>query len=365
VRRTFPTKAEAKSWRASATTAIARQELRAVTSPTLAAAADDLLAGMASGAIRARGGDRFKPATIRAYEISLREHITPLLGRRRLNDISRGDLVDLVERMLGRGSSSSTIRNAINPLHLIYRRAMDRGIVTVSPAARLPLPAPAPGRDRIATPAEQAALIAALRAAADRALWTVALGAGLRAGELQALSWRDVDFEDGLIRVRRSFDPKSAVFGEPKSKRSRREVPMLGGVRATLLEHRLATGRRSGLVFGRDGEHPFTHSSALHRAARDWKAAGIPPLACDIDAADRGQGHLPPFGRIGLHEARHSYCTTLLDAGVSVANVSRYAGHASPAFTLARYVHPRADQAPDDAAKVDAFLALSVRAAES
>jgi integrase len=241
---------------------------------------------------------------------------------------------------------------------------MDRGIVTVSPAARLPLPAPARGRDRIATPAEQATLIETLRDPADRTLWTLALGAGLRAGELQALRWQDVDLDGGLIHVRRSFDPKARVFIEPKSARSRRAVPILAGVRSALLEHRLATGRRSGLVLGRDGERTVTHSSILQRATRDWNAAGVPPLACDLDAEAKGERELPAFGRIGLHEARHTYCSTLLDAGVSVANVSRYAGHASPAFTLARYVHARADQAPDDAAKVDAFLATSANAAQ-
>ncbi|MGE3234017.1 MAG: tyrosine-type recombinase/integrase [Thermoleophilia bacterium] len=356
-RRTFATQAEAKSWRASASTAIKRNELRAVKSPTLEAAADELLEGMRSGAIRARGGERFKPATIASYETSLREHITPALGRRRLGDVSRGDLVALVERMLGEGKSSSTIRNAINPLHLIYRRAMDRGIVTVSPAAKLPLPAPSQGRDRIATPKEQAALIAALPSAADRALWTVAFGAGLRAGELQALAWEHVDMKRGLIEVRRSWDPKAGEFIAPKSKKSRRDVPMLAGVRAVLLAHQLATGRRTGLVFGSDGETPFNHSSALARTRTAWKA--IPPLACDVDAAAKGERELPSSGRVGLHEARHSFCSTLLDAGVSVANVSRYAGHSSPAFTLARYVHARADQAPDDAAKVDEFLAAT------
>lgn len=40
-----------------------------------------------------------------------------------------------------------------------------------------------------------------------------------------------------------------------------------------------------------------------------------------------------------------------------MANVSRYCGHHSPAFTLHRYVHARTDQAAYDAAKMDAFLA--------
>ena len=75
---------------------------------------------------------------------------------------------------------------------------------------------------------------------------------------------------------------------------------MLANVRAALLEHRLATGRRAGPVFGRDGERPFTHSSALARAYRDWRAAAVPPLACDVAAAKAGEGDLPEYGKIGL-----------------------------------------------------------------
>jgi integrase len=145
----------------------------------------------------------------------------------------------------------------------------------------------------------------------------------------------------------------------PKSRTSRRSVPMLGQVRAALLERRLRTGRRSGLIFGRDGEHPFAHSAALARARWAWKAAAVPVLACDVDAHQREGRELPAFGRIGLHEARHSYVSMMLAAGVPVANVSRYAGHSSAAFTMARYVHARSDQAGDDAAAVDRFLAAA------
>ncbi len=358
MRRTFATAAAAKSWRAATSTAIERHELRATKSPTLSVAADEMIEGMRSGGIRARGGDRYKPSTIGSYQGSLREHIIPALGGRRISDVSRGDLVELIERMQGAGLSSSTIRNAVNPLHVLFRRALDRGTITVSPAASLPLPAPARGRDRITTPGEAAALLAALLPS-DHALWTVALFGGLRSGEIQGLRWSDLDFDLGTIGVERSYDPKSSAMVAPKSRSSRRTVPMLGQVRTALLEHKIRTGRRSGLVFGRDGEHPFAHSSALERAYRAWSKAGIPPLACDLDTHQRDGGDLPAFGRIGLHEARHSYVSMMLAAGVPIANVSRYAGHSSAAFTLARYVHARADQAGDDAGTVDRYLAAA------
>jgi integrase len=59
-------------------------------------------------------------------------------------------------------------------------------------------------RDRIADPVEAAALIAAVPAGQDRALWATAFYAGLRRGELQALRWQDVDLAAGFIHVERS-----------------------------------------------------------------------------------------------------------------------------------------------------------------
>jgi integrase len=98
-------------------------------------------------------------------------------------------------------------------------------------------------------------------------------------------------------------------------------------------------------VFGRDGAHPFTHRRPCGARAGTGRQR-VPTLSCDLAAAAKGERELPASGRIGLHDARHTYCSTMIDADVSVANVSRYAGHSSAAFTLSRYVHARADQAP-------------------
>jgi integrase len=56
---------------------------------------------------------------------------------------------------------------------------------------------------------------------------------------------------------------------------------------------------------------------------------------------------------------RHTYCSTQLAAGVSPAAVSRYAGHASVSFTLARYVKALAGTEASDVARVEALLAAA------
>jgi integrase len=104
-------------------------------------------------------------------------------------------------------------------------------------------------------------------------------------------------------------------------------------------------------VFGTDGARPFSASALRARALTAWKAPKVAALACDLDAARQECRELPPFGFLRLHEARHTYCSIQLAAGVSPAGVSRYAGHSSVSFTLSRYVHALAGTEAGDAAR--------------
>jgi integrase len=221
IRKTFPTQAAAKAWRAEATTAVRKGSMRAAPSITLREAAAAWLAGARDGSIRNRSGDVYKPSALRGYAASLERHVLPDLGGAKLGDISRTDVQDLAERLLATGADPSTIRNAIMPLRVIVRRAVSRGEVAVNPCTGLELPSVRGKRDRIASPGEAAELIAALPEG-DRAVWATATYGGLRRGELMELRWGDVDLAAGVIRVGRSWDPKEREVVETKSRAGRR-----------------------------------------------------------------------------------------------------------------------------------------------
>jgi integrase len=137
-----------------------------------------------------------------------------------------------------------------------------------------------PRRERIASPTEAAALIAALRPE-DRALWGSAFYAGLRRGET----------------------------GKPKSRAGRRSVPIVAALRDLLVEHKLVTQRATGLVFGSSVAQPFTPTAVRKRALTSWRRADLDP--------------------IGLHECRHAFASLLIAAGVNAKAITAYLGHAS------------------------------------
>lgn len=205
IRKAFPTRAAAKAWREDKLGAVKRGGLRAPTTTTLREASTELLAGMCDGSIPTRTGARYKPATIRGYDEALTLRILPELGRKRLSDIERGDLQDLADRLTGQELSASTVQNTLDPLRVIYRRAIRRNLVSVDPTEGLELRRPRGRRDRIASPEEATSLLAALPDG-ERAVWATAFYAGLRRGELRALRWSDVDVAAKVIHVQRGWD---------------------------------------------------------------------------------------------------------------------------------------------------------------
>ena len=151
---------------------------------------------MGDGSILNRSGERYKPSAVRSYEVALRRHVLPELGARKLTEVRVDDVQAIVNRMRAAGWQASTVRNAIMPLRVIYRRAK----LGMNPTSGLELPAVRGRRERIADPAEARELIAALPED-DRALWSTAFYGGLRRAELLALDWAQVDLAENIIRV--------------------------------------------------------------------------------------------------------------------------------------------------------------------
>lgn len=124
IRKTFPSRAAAQAWREDAKVALRQGALRAPSPVTIREAAEVWMRGAKEGAIRNRSGDRYKPSTLRGYERSLQLRVLPVLGDVRLSDLRRSQVQDLADSLLAQGAGTSTIRNTLDPLRAIYRRAV-------------------------------------------------------------------------------------------------------------------------------------------------------------------------------------------------------------------------------------------------
>jgi integrase len=277
------------------------------------------LAAARKGVIRTRSGEIYKPGVLRGYSQAFEAKIIPEFGNLRVSAVTRNDVQDLVDRMLGEGLGPSTVKNAILPLRAMYRRLASRSEVAKNPTLGLSLPANRARRERVAGPVEADRLLAVL-GPEDRTVFATALYAGLRRGEIKGLRWCDVDLEAGLIRVERGWDDVEGPIA-PKSRAGRRRVPLARPLRALIVEHRLRRGSPGGdeLVFGRAGGRPMNTEWVTRRARKTWEQAGLES--------------------IGLHECRHTYASFMVAAGVNAKALSTYMGHSSITVTLDRYGH--------------------------
>jgi integrase len=142
-----------------------------------------------------------------------------------------------------------------------------------------------------------------------------------------------------VIHVQRSWDAKEG-FIPPKSATGIRKVPIAVVLRAYLVEHkqRMAADEPStdGLVFGRSSVSPFAPHTVTDRADAAWKAAGLE--------------------RIVLHEARHTFASLMIAAGVNIKALSTYCGDANIGITLDRYGHLMPGNEAEASELLDAYL---------
>lgn len=289
------------------------------------------LAGAKAGTIRKRSGEIFKPGTLRTYEAAWKK-LEADFGALRLSDVRRPHIQKWTERYAQQPQerknrkaddpplypSASSVKNSIDPLRAIYRRAVHMERVSVDPTRGLQLPKPSKRVERIVSPAEATELLAKLDDDNTRAVWAAAFYSGLRLGELMALRWSHVDLDKRVINVQRSWDDKAGEV-PPKSKASNRKVPVIDLLADVLKTQKERTGRGgTDLVFGRSATVPFSKMGNYSRSRTAWKEVDDPPT---------------------LHDARHTFGTYMIFAGCNAKALSVVMGHEDITTTFNIYGH--------------------------
>jgi integrase len=299
---------------------------------TVEDACRELVLGMLSGTITTRRGHRYKRSTIRGVENRLRLHVLPRLGGVPLPALRRGDVRRLVEDLAIEASPATAV-NVRDNLRVVLQRQVDLEVLLANPGSgvRAPTADRAPARFLSAAEADHLQDVADVHPNnAIGALIALALGSGLRLGELQALAWGDggLELERRRVRVRGTRDRTGDIV-ETKSRRPR-DVPLSGELAARLRRYRLGSGRPP------DGARVFPRS---HR--RSWEqvreAAGLPGLR--------------------IYDLRHSAATFWLAAGLTVHATAELLGHVDAGLVLRLYGHALESEVSTAAERLEAWRA--------
>jgi integrase len=143
---------------------------------------------------------------------------------------------------------------------------------------------------------------------------------GLRIGELLALRWKNIDLKSGPIRVRETVH--EGQFGTPKTKSSKRDVPVSKRVREAFLAQ-----RKIGAVIVAD-DHVFKTRVGTPLNRKNLPRRMLQPACVKLN--------LPV---IGWHSFRHTYATLLGDVGESLRTAQAILGHSDLETTLNVYTH--------------------------
>jgi integrase len=261
-----------------------------------------------------------KPSTARYYQFQLDRHILPALGPCRLCDVNRARIQAILLDRKRMGYSSSTIHGIRTTLAKVLDVAVESGYFDRNPAHGIKTGEREANQEkRLLTPAQIRALLPALTEPC-RTIVLVAVLTGMRIGEILALRWKRLDLLRGAVEVAETFS--DGQFGTPKTRSSRRVIPMSTPVREAFESH-LATGVRTAvddLVFCTSKGTPLSPKNLYNRV-----------LAPTCDAIN--------IPRVSWHSFRHSNATLLGEVGESLKTAQAILGHSDLGTTLNTYMH--------------------------
>jgi len=250
-----------------------------------------------------------KPSEVSAKRVNLSNHLVPVFGKKRLDEISARDVEAYKAAKLKQGLSPKSVNNQLAVLGKMLRTAKKWELLERVPEITL-LRLPPQEFDFLDFGEAERLIVGA--DSRWRPMITLALRTGLRLGELRALRWEDVDLVTGRLVVRRAAWRNE--IGTPKSGRSR-EVPLSDQALLTLKKHRHLRG---DFVFCTEDGEMLTISSCKWPICQASKRAGL--------------------RRVGWHVLRHSFASHLVVRGASIKAVQELLGHADIKMTM-RYAH--------------------------
>ena len=283
---------------------------------------------------------RRAPATLTAYDVSLRVHILPVVGACRLDEVTRHDHERLLHALakLKRGTASEVVKT----YNRLLTVAEELEVVAVKlprcpPISRDPAPVRAYSSD------EAGRVIAACDKVSDRALVLLGLHGGLRRSEIAALRREDLSPTCDAVTISRHVWRRQVLEGTKH-----------GATRTVKLSATAARAVRE-LLAELDGAWLFPSRPPARR-----KGAPIPAYTGGCTTGDNIAARLQAACKragveyTGAHVMRRGAATAAARGGASPAAIASFLGHADLRMAQ-RYIACLADDGSRIADSLDGY----------
>lgn len=289
-----------------------------------------------------------KPSTFACYRTVIQKHILPYIGEYPIKELNNEILLDFILEKREQGLSESTQRLIIFLVKSVVHLGGKKGDV---PAEVLDYHMPRDRRHsmKLLSPEHMKSLTRRLTAARNdfELGLLVSLCTGIRVGELCGLKWEDVDFDTGILRIRRTVSrirneeypvnvqkdtrtvrgeeaSKTLLYiGTPKTRTSMRDIPLPDFVMIQLLKR-----KKADCAYLLTGSRDCMEPRGVQRRFKNLlRKCGLP--------------------LINIHSLRHSFASQWIENGFDSKSLSEILGHSSVRITMDIYVHSNMKQKRD------------------
>lgn len=280
-----------------------------------------------------------RPKTLETYEYLLRMHIKPELGKIKLASLRPDQVQNLYANKLESGLSNRTVQFMHSILHKALQQALKWGLVYRNVADLVEPPSVKKKAPQTLSSSQVKQFLNSIRDDRMFPIFALAIGCGLREGEVLGLHYEDIDWETQTIHVKHAIQyliGKGLVLTEPKTDKSRRAVEIPDFAFQALKDHRDLHNIHQGLMFVTSNGTPFSPRNVIRFFKQSLEQAGLP--------------------EIRFHDLRHTSATLLLTAGVHPKVVQEMLGHSQINLTMDTYSHVLPSMQQEASKKMDGIL---------
>lgn len=300
-----------------------------------------------------------KPKSFQRYHGIYKNYIENTdFGNIKLNDLRTTHLQRHYKKLLDNGATPTTIRQINTNLKTCLNEAERQGYIQKNWCKLVTLPKKENNKEvKVLTKQEQEKFLEAIKGHELELLYIVALGTGLRIGEILGLKWSDIDFKNNELHVNRSLQ-KAAIYENdkivryevqettPKTKNSLRTIPVPQNIIKKLIAHKKEQNELILLLQEEYDNKNYVFCNKLGKTIEDKRpgrnlktiltAIGIEPIK--------------------FHALRHTYATRLFEAGIPPKTVQHLMGHSDIDTTMNIYTHVMKEQKLEAIEKINSIF---------
>ncbi len=293
-------------------------------------------------------------------------HISPSLGNLQLGSITQYQIKKLIKELKNSGYQYETYNKVKILLVDIFNKVMINEYVRKNPAKEIPLKRDEEKNVRVLSQDEQTVFFDCCKGTFYDNLFVTAVSTGMRIGELAALRWKDLDWDNMVIHVTRTLvyqkyegdSQKQYHFEKPKTRTSLRDIPINRQCEIALKKQFI---QKSVVA----AKQPITKKIDDKYADLLFTSKFNTPLnsqvVCQainkiIEEVNLTKDYLDEIEPFSAHCFRHTFATRCFEAGIAPKTVQAYLGHASLQMTMDLYTSVMPKQMETEMDKVSREL---------